>query len=154
MALPIRRLMPLLVVLACVLTGSVLGAVALPAVIARFGTADKPPEVKPPPTPAPRGLPLDELDLMVNLSDEHGRRVLKAKIVLEARDGAAKAAVEGRLVEVKHLLISLLSEKQIGDVEGKQEKEMLLRTIRLAVNERLALPDGVLNVYFTEFLIQ
>lgn len=154
MAPLIRRLLPMFVVLGCALTGSVLGAVALPAMIARFETSEAPPEVKPSPKPVPRGLPLDELDLMVNLADEHGRRVLKAKLVFEAKDSAAKAALETHLVEVKHLLISLLSEKQLGEVEGKQEKETLLRTIRLAVNERLALPDAVLNVYFAEFLIQ
>jgi len=154
MAIPVRRLIPLLVALGCVLAGSVLGAVALPAVIARMEPEREAARPKPPPDLRERGVPLEPIEVMVNLSDEHGRRVLKAAIVLEARNAASKAELETRSVEVKHQLISLLSEKRLQDVEGKGEKEMLLRTIRLSLNERLGLPDAVIRVFFTQFIIQ
>ena len=154
MAIPIRRLLPLLSVLACVVTGSVLGSVALPAVIARLGTEGTPAPDEPKPDQAERGEPLEPLDLMVNLKDAHGRRVLKAQIVFEAKDRKTKVELEKRTVEIKHLLISLMSDRRLEDIEKKEQKEMLLRTIRLSVNEHVAVPDAVLHVYFTQFLVQ
>jgi len=155
MAIPMRRLMPLLIALGCVVAGSVLGAVALPTVIARFEEADKPQEPELKPRPAPRGVPLDEpIDLMVNLKDAQGRRVLKAEMVFEAKDEEAKKELTERMTEIRHLLISLLSDKQLEEVEGTKQKDMLLRTIRLTVNERIGIPDAVLHVYFTQFIIQ
>lgn len=155
MAIPMRRLMPLLIALGCVVAGSVLGAVALPTIIARFEEADEPQEPKPKPRAATRGIPLDEpITLMVNLKDAQGRRVLKADMVFEAKDEEAKKALTERMTEIRHQLISLLSDKQLDEVEGTKQKDMLLRTIRLTVNERIGIPDAVLHVYFTQFIIQ
>jgi len=155
MTIPMRRLMPLLIALGCVVAGSVLGAVALPAVIARFEEADKPQELEPKPDPAMRGIPLDEpISLMVNLKDAQSRRVLKADMVFEAKDEEAKKALTERTTEIRHQLISLLSDKQLEEVEGTEQKDMLLRTIRLTLNERLGMPDAILHVYFTQFIIQ
>ena len=47
MALPIRRLMPMLIVLASVLVGAVLGAVALPGVLAKFESPAEPAAARP-----------------------------------------------------------------------------------------------------------
>ncbi len=155
MAIPIRRLVPLLAVLGCVLAGSVLGAVALPAVIARFEGAAEAPAEEAGPEPSERGIPLDEpVDLMVNLKDEQGRRVLKAAMVFEVRDAAAKQAVAERMTEIRHELIALLSDKQLKEVEGSEQKDLLLRVIRMTVNERVGIPDAVLHVYFSQFIIQ
>lgn len=155
MKIPTRRLVPLLAVLGCVLTGSVLGAVALPRVIARFGERAKPEAPAPKAEPARRGLPLDErVDLMVNLKDEQGRRVLKAQMIFEARDAEAKAAIAERMTEIRHQLIALLSDKRLEEVEGKEQKDLLLRVIRMTVNECVGIPDAILHVYFTQFIIQ
>jgi len=155
MGIPVRRLVPLLVVLGCVVAGSVLGAVVLPAVIARFEDADRAAAAPPKPEPGRRGIPLDEpIKLTVNLKDAQGRRVLQATMVFEARDEAAKKALTERKTEIQHHLISMLSDKRLEDVEGKQQKDLLLRTIRLTVNERVGIPDAVLHVYFIEFIIQ
>ncbi|MFW6162399.1 MAG: flagellar basal body-associated FliL family protein [Planctomycetota bacterium] len=151
----IRRLIPLMAILGCVLAGSVLGAVALPRVIARFEEPGGSQAPAPQPEPAQRGVPLDEpVDLMVNLKDEQGRRVLKATMVFEVKDEKAKAAVGERMTEIRHRLIALLSDKRLDEVEGKEQKDLLLRLIRMTANECVGIPDAILHVYFTQFIIQ
>ncbi|MFP4055839.1 MAG: flagellar basal body-associated protein FliL [Candidatus Brocadiia bacterium] len=147
------RLAPLLVLLGCALLGTVLGAVALPSVLARFESPARPGERAPRPE-QPKGTSLEPLEVMVNLADERGRRMLKATIVFRAKDEEAKKEFAAHLTEIRHLLISLLSEKRLEDVEGKEHKDQLLRELRLSVNECLGLPDAVLHAYFTEFMIQ
>jgi flagellar basal body-associated protein FliL len=148
------RLGPLLVALGCVLTGSVLGAVALPTALSKLGGGAPAPRAPVRQPEARAGVPTEPLGVMVNLADERGRRVLKADIVFEVKGKEAKAEIEKRKIEIQHLLISLLSEKRLEDVEGKKEKERLLREIRLTINEHLGVPDAILHVYFAQFLVQ
>jgi len=156
MALPIRRLLPLLIVLVCVTVGSVLGAVALPSVLARFESTPTPEPAKPTTQAAPEdsGVALEPINLIVNLAGERGRRYLKVNAVLKAKDAAAKAQLEKRSVEVRDLLNSLMSEKRLEDIDGARQRDKLRRELKLSINERLGLPDAVLHVYFDQFIIE
>jgi len=154
-----RSRRPLLIAHACVAAGSGIGAVALPGVVSRLEPAAAPAEAAAKPTPAqetpPKGVPLEKpVSVMVNVADENARRVLKADIVLEAQNDKARAAIEERLAEVKNLLISVLSEKRLHDLEGKEAKDGLRREIKLFINERLGIPDAIVAVYFDQFIIQ
>ena len=156
MALPIRRVLPMLIVAGCVAGGGVLGAVALPAVLAKFESPAGPPDAAPAPAAKPKdaGVSLDPINLIVNLAGERGRRYLKVNTVLKAKDAKAKAEVEKRRVEVRDLLNSLMSEKRLEDIDGARKRDSLRREIRLSINERLGLPDAVLHVYFDQFIIE
>lgn len=97
-------------------------------------------------------VPLDTV--IVNLCGSGGRRYLKAKINLEARDEDVKKKIEARSVQIKDRLISILSSKTLEDVEGLEGQESLRREIKDAVDVVLKMEDGILQVYFTEFVIQ
>lgn len=149
------RFLPVLLMMACVLGGSVLGALAVPKVVARF----EKPEAPPPPPPEPKdeknaAVTLKPVVIVVNLADERGRRYVKAGVVLQAKDEKAKEEIESRSFEVRDLLNSILSEKRIQDVDSKEKKDQLRREIQLAINESLKLPDGVHRVYFDQFIIE
>ena len=97
-------------------------------------------------------VPVDPV--IVNLSGSGGRRYLKAKINLEAKDVDIKKKIEAKSVQIKDRLIFILSSKTLEDIEGSEGQEYLRREIQDSVNVVLKIEDGVLQVYFTEFVIQ
>ena len=96
-------------------------------------------------------VPLDTL--IVNLSGSNGRRYLKAKINLDAKDGEVKKMIETKSVQIKDRLISILSSKTLEDIDGLEGQENLRKEIKDAVDVVLKV-EGVLQVYFTEFVVQ
>ncbi|TVM00220.1 MAG: hypothetical protein CV087_14735 [Candidatus Brocadia sp. WS118] len=92
--------------------------------------------------------------VIVNLSGSGGRRYLKVLINLEAKDGKVKHKIEAKLVPIKDRLISILSSKTLEDIEGFEGQESLRREIKDAADMMLKMEDGILQVYFTEFVIQ
>ncbi|MDN3513492.1 MAG: flagellar basal body-associated FliL family protein [Candidatus Brocadia sp.] len=97
-------------------------------------------------------VPVDPV--IVNLSDSNGRRYLKARINLEARDGDVKKKIESKSVQIKDRLISILSSKTLEDIEGLEGQENLRKEIKDTVDVVLKEGEGVVQVYFTEFVIQ
>lgn len=92
--------------------------------------------------------------VIVNLSGSGGRRYLKALINLEAKDGETKHKIESKIVQIKDRFISILSSKTLEDIEGVEGQESLRREIKDAADMVLKVEDGILQVYFTEFVIQ
>lgn len=97
-------------------------------------------------------IPVDPV--IVNLSGSGGRRYLKAKINLEAKDEDIKKKVEAKSVQIKDRLISILSSKTLEDIEGIEGQENLRGEIQDSVDVVLKIEDGILQVYFTEFVVQ
>ena len=91
--------------------------------------------------------------LIVNLSGSNGRRYLKAKINLEAKDGEMQKIIKTKAVQIKDRLISILSSKTLEDIDGLEGQENLRKEIKDAVDVVLKV-EGVLQVYFTEFVVQ
>ena len=96
-------------------------------------------------------VPVDTI--VVNLSGSNGRRYLKAKINLEAKDGEVKKIIEAKAVQIKDRLISILSSKTLEDIDGLEVQENLRKEIKDAVDVVLKV-EGVLQVYFSEFVVQ
>lgn len=92
--------------------------------------------------------------VIVNLSGSGGRRYLKVLINLEAKDAKVKHKIEAKLVPIKDRLISILSSKTLEDIEGFEGQEILRREIKEAADIMLKMENGILQVYFTEFVIQ
>ena len=92
--------------------------------------------------------------VIVNLSGSSGRRYLKTVINLETKDGETKLKTEAKMVQIKDRLISILSSKTLEDIEGLEGQESLRREIKDAADMVLKMEDGILQVYFTEFVIQ
>jgi len=148
---------PMIIGIACIVLGAIAGATLLPAIVSAMGhpeeqTQDQPTQAQ---QTRPRGVLIENpITVMVNLADENARRVLKADIVIEGKDRATTAKITQRQVEIKNSLIALLSEKRLADIEGAEAKEALRREIKLFLNERLQIPDAVLDIYFDQFIVQ
>ena len=89
----------------------------------------------------------------MNLSGSNGRRYLRAKINLEAKDGDVKKLIETKSIQIKDRLISILSSKTLEEIDGLEAQENLRKEIKDAVDVVLKV-EGVLQVYFTEFVVQ
>ena len=96
-------------------------------------------------------VPVDTI--VVNLSGSNGRRYLKTKINLEAKDGDVKKLIETKSIQIKDRLISILSSKTLEEIDGLEAQENLRKEIKDAVDVVLNV-EGVLQVYFTEFVVQ
>lgn len=127
---------------------------------------------------APEGEELAVIPLepvIVNLRGSFGRRYLKITVNLGVRDDGSgdeedkgekkkddegdgvpslKGFVEGKLVEIRDLLISLLSAKGIEDVDGWADQDVIRSEIKEVLNRELNLDNGISKVFFTEFVVQ
>jgi flagellar FliL protein len=97
---------------------------------------------------------LEPLDpFIANLSDEDGRRYLKATIQIEFYDAIVPPEFHHRLPQSRDMLLTLLSSKTFADVRTPQGKAVLREEIVNRLNTVLNY-DAVKAVYFTEFIVQ
>lgn len=97
-------------------------------------------------------IPVDTI--VVNLSGSNARRYLKAKVHLEAKDAETKKKIEAKTIPIKDRLISILSSKTLEDIDGLEGQESLRVEIKSNVDSILKIENGVLQVYFSEFVVQ
>ncbi len=90
---------------------------------------------------------------IANLSDEDGRRYLKATLQVEFFKGQVPAEWGARLPQVRDLLLTLFSSKNFAEVRTPQGKAVLRDEIVTRLNHALR-QDMVKAVYFTEFIVQ
>jgi len=98
-------------------------------------------------------------DLIVNLSGDRARRLLKLSIRLEISSEKLMAALENTEndyygVKLRDRLITLLSAKTLDDLEQLDSKARIRREIRDELNLLFGTSDGVQHVYFTDFMVQ
>lgn len=97
---------------------------------------------------------LSALDpFIANLSDEDGRRYLKATLQVEFFKGQVPGEWNARLPQVRDLLLTLFSSKNFAEVRTPQGKAVLRDEIVTRLNHALR-QDMVKAVYFTEFIVQ
>ncbi|MHC4942909.1 MAG: flagellar basal body-associated FliL family protein [Planctomycetota bacterium] len=97
--------------------------------------------------------------IMVNLRGTNKKRVLKIHLnVMYESDTPelASALFEQKLPEVKDMLTTLLTEKTLEQLEGKDDLNMLRMELMDEINRVVfAKTDGqVVKVYYEEFLVQ
>jgi flagellar FliL protein len=90
---------------------------------------------------------------IANLSDEDGRRYLKATLQVEFFKGQVPGEWNARLPQVRDLLLTLFSSKNFAEVRTPQGKAVLRDEIVTRLNHALR-SDMVKAVYFTEFIVQ
>ena len=96
-------------------------------------------------------VPMDSF--IVNLSDEDGRRYVKATIQVAFYDAVAPPEFQRRLPQARDMLLTLLSSKTFADVRTPQGKAVLREEIVNRLNTVLN-EDAVKAVYFTDFIVQ
>ncbi|MBU1863371.1 MAG: flagellar basal body-associated FliL family protein [Candidatus Omnitrophica bacterium] len=94
-----------------------------------------------------------EEPLIVNLAETKGQRYLKANIQFEVSDNKVLKELQMRTPLLLDLLISVLSSKTIEQVSNTVGRNRLRREIIDKTNAELV-SGKIINVYFTEFVIQ
>lgn len=97
---------------------------------------------------------IKDLDtFLVNLSDPGGERYLKITIQLKLSSEAALAEFDTRSAELRDAILMLLSSKEYDDISSLSGKLALKRSLADSLN-RILKQGQVLDIYFTEFLVQ
>ena len=95
--------------------------------------------------------PMDSF--IVNLTDAQGTRYLKVTMQLEMSHEMLSSEIDNRLPQIRDEVITLLSSKSFDDVSTIAGKRALKRSILNSMNKYLT-TGKVLNVYFSEFVVQ
>ena len=95
--------------------------------------------------------PLDTF--IVNLVGNQGKSYLKAKIELELNDEKLKKEIDKRLPQFRDSILTLLSSKSNDQIKSLEGKYQLREEIVSMLNQFLV-TGKVVNIYFTDFIIQ
>lgn len=97
---------------------------------------------------------LEPMDpFIANLSDEDGRRYVKATLQVEFYDAIVPPEFHRRLPQTRDMLLTLFSSKTFDEVRTSQGKAIMREEIVNRINTVLN-EDAVKSVYFTEFIVQ
>jgi len=152
----------LLVIAAIAVASGVAGvtAVSLPVSSAKQvagpGTPDPTPDPSDEAMQAAEPVILDLGNVIVNVAKTAGRRYLKVDISIELRSQEVQDTLQSKIMNVrlKDLVNNILSAKTIDELDSGDERDELRRQIRDEANLSLDLNNGILRVYFTEFVVQ
>ena len=98
--------------------------------------------------------PLYPLDTMiVNLSDDGGKRYLRVTMALELSDSESVDTIESRLPQIRDAVLMILPTKTYDDVSTTDGKIALRNQVMEKINT-LMTKGRVNNIYFTEFVVQ
>lgn len=90
---------------------------------------------------------------IVNLADPGGKRYLRVTMSLEVESEDVENQIKDRLPQVRHQILMILPTKKVSDIQSVQGKTLLMEEVKSALNGLLE-PGRVLNIYFTEFVVQ
>lgn len=103
--------------------------------------------------PVQQGVTIDLGEVVTNLADSSGRRLVKARIVVEVVDEKAKTLVEENKDKARSAIIGILRSKTVGDLHGGDGHRTLEEEIRDRLN--LIITDAkVRAVYATDLVVQ
>lgn len=113
--------------------------------------AEEIPEEEEEPTAVGEMFALDTF--VVNLADANGKRYLRATMQLELGPEEKKETLEKRLPQIRDVVLTILPTKEFQDIRTVEGKTALRTEILDKLNE-LFNGESVVNLYFTEFVIQ
>lgn len=91
--------------------------------------------------------------IIVNLAQTQGQRYLKVSVQFEVSDSKVIDELKLRTPQILDLLIGVLSSKTVEDVANTVGRNRLRREIIDKSNAQI-ISGKIINVYFTEFVIQ
>ncbi len=104
----------------------------------------------------PLYLPLDP-PLVVSLEDGPSIRFLQVSVEVMARDAEVIEAVKEHNPVIRNNLLMLLGGQQLGELNGREGKQVLrdqaLAEVQTVLTEQTGKP-GIENLYFTSFVVQ
>jgi flagellar FliL protein len=98
--------------------------------------------------------PLVPLDaFVVNLSDPGESRFLRLKMTLELKGKDFEEEITRRLPQVRNSILTTLPTKRSGEIQSVEGKIALRNEMMTGLNKILE-KEAIVNIYFTEFVIQ
>jgi len=92
-------------------------------------------------------------NLLVNPNGTSGKRYLSTSIGLEVVNAAAKEDLAGKDLQVRDLLISILSARTVTQLTSSTEREQMRQEIQARLNQLLE-GDKLSAVYFVDYVMQ
>ena len=99
------------------------------------------------------GILIDMENITINLADEDENRFLRTKIKLEVEDEVSKLKVDTYNVQIKDLIITILSSKRFDDIRTSQGKYNLKLELIYRINLLIG-GEPVKNMFFADFVAQ
>ncbi len=99
------------------------------------------------------GILVDMENITVNLADEDESRFLRVKMKLEVENEESRLKVDTYNVQIKDLIITILSSKRFDDVRTPQGKYDLKLELVYRINSLIG-EDSVKNMFFSDFVAQ
>lgn len=129
-------------------------------ILGMLGMGGEPPAQEEPAPDAQAELPPGTTGPMVavapfvaNLQDPLGKRYIKLAMQVELRDEEAVAEFNAADVKIKDMLIRLLGGMRPQDMLGQQNQLEFKQEVVNRLNQIIG-PGRVLNIYFSEFILQ
>lgn len=104
-------------------------------------------------TEAPATLFVFEKPIVVNLAETNAERFLKVSIVLDMESQELRGEIDGKQPRLLDLLINILSSKTLDTISTPAGRNMLRQEMIDKMNAQFE-SGRLVNVYFTEFVIQ
>ena len=83
----------------------------------------------------------------------HGLRFIRTEITLGVAPSSAHSQLEAQNPRLRDIMISILSAKEVSQLDSPEDREFIKDEIRFAVNKLLTIGE-VLQVNFIDFVIQ
>lgn len=97
---------------------------------------------------------VQEMDtFLVNLVDPGGKRFLKVTMKMKLNSPQAQDEFKGRQFEMRDIVLMLLTSKEYEEVSKPEDKITLKKDILTSLNRAMR-KGQVVDVYFTDFLVQ
>lgn len=90
---------------------------------------------------------------IVNAAGTNGERYLKISLSVELTGSKGLKEIAAKQVVMRDVILGILSNKTILDLEGSGKRAELKKEIAYALSRHLS-EGQVVNVYFTEFVLQ
>lgn len=92
-------------------------------------------------------------DVIVNPAQSEGGQFVLINFGFEVKDDLDLKTLEERQIQVRDLLIKILSAKTVAQLDGPDDKEVLRREVKETVKNLLP-AKHLMNVYFSNYIIQ
>lgn len=99
------------------------------------------------------GILVDMENITINLADEDESRFLRVKMKLEVANEESRLKINSFNVQIKDLIITILSSKRFDDVRTPQGKYDLKLELVYRINSLLG-DEPVKNMFFSDFVAQ
>ena len=138
------KLIPILILVNVLVLATIAGFIA-------FGSESGEEQAAQANHPGPVGMIVPLKGFTVNLNDRKGTKYLKVGLNIELADENLQDVVVERDAIMRHNIIIYLSGLKSSEVQGAENKLMIVENLTKRLNEAIGVEDGIKQVYLTEF---